>query len=377
MSNQPDHSSRGHAEFSPSSLKYVAKCGGYDGRAGTSEAAERGTRIHEALEVWDPTLLHDEEELEIYDWIVKAESAYLKEFFKSKKYSEHNEIQVDVKLDGTSTWGTCDRLLISGKQALMADYKTGISMIDAPRENWQAKAYTLGAFQNFPKIESLTFVFYVPMREEVLEGEFTREDVGPLTEELSSVIKRAELIRPQWNRNKPDMELLSPSVNCRFCKHEDRCPALGGLVLDVASKISDILPDTDIENTEDPEVVEKLWVVARIVNNWATRFKVKAVDMAKDGTEFPSLRLRSMGSSRSCTDNKKLVDIAEEFGLSMDDVLGLAKFPLSKLADLAGSKAPKGEKGRAVKNFLDKLSEADILKNSAERFTLAESKEQK
>ena len=164
--------------------------------------------------------------------------------------------------------------------------------------------------------------------------------MGPLTEELSSVIKRAELIRPQWNRNKPDMELLSPSVNCRFCKHEDRCPALGGLVLDVASKISDILPDTDIENTEDPEVVEKLWVVARIVNNWATRFKVKAVDMAKDGTEVPSLRLRSMGSSRSCTDNKKLVDIAEEFGLSMDDVLGLAKFPLSKLADLAGSKAP-------------------------------------
>jgi len=378
MSNQPDHSSRGHAEFSPSSLKYVAKCGGYDGRSGTSAAAERGTRIHEALEVWDPTLLHDEEEIEIYEWIVEAESNYLKHFFKSEKYSEHNEIQVDVALDGTNTWGTCDRLLISGSKALMADYKTGISMIDEPRENWQAKAYTLGAFQKFPELETLTFVFYVPMREEVLQGLFTREDdVENLTEELSTVIKRGESIRPQWLRNKPDMDLLSPSVNCRFCKHEDHCPALGGLVLDVASKISDILPDTDIEDTEDPEVVEKLWVVAKIVNNWATRFKVKAINMAKDGAEFSSLRLRSMGSSRACNDNKKLISIAEDYGLDLDDVLSLAKFPLSKLADLAGSKAPKGEKGATVKNFLDNLEESGIIENSAERFTLAEVKEQK
>ena len=62
--DKPDHTSRDHAEFSPSSLKYVAACSGYTGRSGTSAAAEKGTRIHEALEVRDPSALHDEEELE-------------------------------------------------------------------------------------------------------------------------------------------------------------------------------------------------------------------------------------------------------------------------------------------------------------------------
>ena len=84
-----------------------------------------------------------------------------------------------------------------------------------------------------------------------------------------------------------------------------------------------------------------------------------------------------MGSSRACNDNKKLISIAEDYGLDLDDVLSLAKFPLSKLADLAGSKAPKGEKGATVKNFLDNLEESGRIENSAERFTLAEIKEQK
>ena len=40
----------------------------------------------------------------------------------------------------------------------MADYKTGVSPIDSPRDNWQAKAYTLGAFQAFPEVEEIIFV---------------------------------------------------------------------------------------------------------------------------------------------------------------------------------------------------------------------------
>ncbi len=76
----PDHSNRGHAEFGPSGLKYVAACPGFHGTEGTSEAAERGTRIHEALEVHDPSALHDEEEVEIYDKIVEMENEFMANF---------------------------------------------------------------------------------------------------------------------------------------------------------------------------------------------------------------------------------------------------------------------------------------------------------
>ena len=125
MSETPDHTNRDHAEFSPSSLKYVAGCAGYDGRSGTNAAAEKGTRIHEALEVRDPSALHDEEELEIYEQIVQEEDSFNKSFFGDLEYEELNEIQVHVDLGDTSTWGTCDRFLVAGDKAVMADYKTG------------------------------------------------------------------------------------------------------------------------------------------------------------------------------------------------------------------------------------------------------------
>ena len=83
MSETPDHTNRDHAEFSPSSLKYVAGCAGYDGRSGTNAAAEKGTRIHEALEVRDPSALHDEEEIEIYDKIVLEEAQFNNTIFGS------------------------------------------------------------------------------------------------------------------------------------------------------------------------------------------------------------------------------------------------------------------------------------------------------
>ena len=373
MSETPDHTNRDHAEFSPSSLKYVAGCAGYDGRSGTNAAAEKGTRIHEALEVRDPSALHDEEELEIYEQIVQEEDSFNKSFFGDLEYEELNEIQVHVDLGDTSTWGTCDRFLVAGDKAVMADYKTGISLIDSPRDNWQAKAYTLGAFQAYPDVQEITFVFYIPVRNEVLHDTFTRDDIAGLTKQLTEVIKRGEKIRPKWDGGSPDLEELAPSVNCRFCKHEDHCPACGAIAVEVASRLS-MLPskDIDIENTEDPVVLEQLWVVAKVVTNWATRIKQQAVDLAKEGLEFPSLRLKSMGSPRKCVNNKKLMEIAEQYDLPQKEVLELARLPISAIATEVGRRAPKGEKGQASKDFLAALDDEDILVSSEKRYTLSE-----
>jgi CRISPR/Cas system-associated exonuclease Cas4 (RecB family) len=373
MSESPDHTSRDHAEFSPSSLKYVAGCAGYDSRSGTNAAAEKGTRIHEALEVRDPSALHDEEELEIYNQIVEDEATFNESFFGEGEYIELNEIKVHVDLGGTSTWGTCDRFLVAGGKAVMADYKTGVSPIDSPKDNWQAKAYTLGAFQEYPDVQEITFVFYIPVRNEVLHDTFTRDDIAGLTKQLTEVIQKGEEIRPKWKGGSPDLEDLAPSVNCRFCKHEDHCPACGAIAVQVASRLSMIpADDVNIENSEDPVVLEQLWVVAKIVTNWASRIKAKAVDMAKGGTEFPTLRLKSMGSPRKCVDNKKLMKVAERFEMPQEDVLELARFPISALATEVGRRAPDGEKGQVSKDFLEALDDEDILVSSEKRYTLTE-----
>ena len=367
------HSDRDHAEFSPSSLKYVAGCAGYHGREGTNAAAEKGTRIHEALEIEDTSNLESEEEISIYQQIMEEEEAFLANYAQKgrSQVEDHKEIQLTVELEGTSTWGTCDRLTIfSDSTAIQADYKTGISMIDPPEKNWQAQAYTVGTFQKFPELKEITFVFFIPVRNETLFHTFTREDIPVLVRKLSEAIKQGEAVRPKWDNGTPELSDLTPTVNCRFCRHENACPALGGLVVSVAKKINPQLPDVDIDSTEDPEVVEQLWVIAKMVSNWADSLKKRAVDMAKDGTEFPSLRLKNMGATKRVSDNGALVEIAEQFGLDTDEVMEAANIPLGKLSKAVGDKASKGDRKRISQEFVDACEEAGIVTTSQARHTL-------
>jgi len=375
----PDsHSDRDHAEFSPSALKYIAGCGGFQGRSGTNAAAEKGTRIHEALEIGDPSNLESEEEVSIFHEIVAEEESFLQNFINCsdvtglKVKQDFKEIQLTVELDGTSTWGTCDRLVVfNNDTGVLIDYKTGISVIDTPEKNQQARAYTVGAFQKYKDLNKIVFVFFIPVRNETLFHTFYREDVPAIVSELSSIIKQGEIIRPKWDDGAPSIEELTPTVHCRYCKHEDKCPALGGLVIEVAKKVNPQLPDVDLEETEDPEIVEQLWVIAKIVSNWSDRLKKRAVAMAQEGVEFPSLRLKNMGVTKRVTDNKTLVSIAETYGLELDDVLNIASIPLAKLAKEAGQSAEKGSKKKISEEFIDACNEAGILIKSNPRFTLS------
>ena len=96
-------------------------------------------------------------------------------------------------------------------------------------------------------------------------------------------------------------------------------------------------------------------MVAKVVGNWANRIKAKAIAKAKEGAEFPSLKLKSMGTPRKCNNNVELLKLAAEFDIPEDDVLKLASFPLKKIADAVGATAPKGEKMRKSKDFLDAM----------------------
>ena len=363
MNNTPDHQSRGHAEFSPSSLKYVASCAGYEGRSGTSAAAEMGTRIHEALEIFDPSALHNEEELEIYEQIVKMEQDFMTNF--DEVVEELNEIQVEVALDGTETWGTCDRFLIlkGGDRAVMADYKTGISIIDPPDKNWQAKAYTTGAFQKYPDIKEIVFAFYVPQHNATLSHVFKREDLPSLVADLSRVIKAGEEIRPKWKSGTPELEECTPTQYCRFCKHEEVCPALGGLVVSVAKKLDTTLPDIDPTDVDNPARLSELFNIAKIVENWAASIKQKTLSALKDGEKLDGLKLRSMGRTRKISDNIAFVEIAKNFGIDLDTLLEEINVPLAKVSKRVDKSAKQ--------DFLDACENAGIVETSEERHSVA------
>jgi hypothetical protein len=370
--NTPDHGSRGHAEFSPSSLKYVAACPAYEGKGGSSFAADMGTRIHEALEIRDPSALHNEEEQAIYDQIVEMEDQFLSNF-PIDPQQDLNEIQVEIKLNGTETWGTCDRfsILEGGRAAVMADYKTGISIIDPPEKNWQAKAYVAGAFQKFPDIEEITFVFYIPQHHATPAHTFLRSGLDEMLAELSAVVLAGEQIRPKWKTGTPELDECSPSQNCRFCLHEDHCPALGGLVVKVAQAIRPELPPIDYTNMSDPANLAELFNIAKIVENWADSVKKAAMEAAKSGVELEGLKLRSMGRTRKFSDNVELAKLAEQFGVKLEDLLLDANLSVSKVTQLIANQYSKVEGKEKLEIFLEACEVAGILQISDERFTLA------
>jgi CRISPR/Cas system-associated exonuclease Cas4 (RecB family) len=376
-SKQVDHTDRAHAEFGPSSLKYVAKCAGYHGKEGTSAAAEKGTRIHEALEVRDPSALHDEEEVGMYEDIIREEDQLIATVLGDKTYITYREIRLTVELDcDTPTFGTCDLFLNAGEEALMIDYKTGVSKIDPPDENWQAKAYALAAFQKFPDVSRIVFAFIAPLREEDLVGTFHREDVPSLHKEISDVIKRAEKTRPLWEKNNGadiDIDTLAPSVNCRFCRHESNCPALGAVCIDVAKRYRpDLLPDGPIasHDIDDPEALEKLFVVAKICEEWASGIKNKTTKLALEGQEFETLKLRSMGSLKKTVEKNYLAQLAVRHGLDLTEVIEAADLTLNQLCKALNDKMPRGQKKAAVERFSAEAIDLNLVDIGPTRYTL-------
>ena len=366
------HADRDHAEFSPSALKYVAKCSGYHGKDGTSPAAEKGTRIHEALEVRDPTGLKGADEVTIYEQIIEEEDAFLLAARgDNKDSSDHMEIALDIKLnDGLLTWGTCDRLTIfDNNTAVMADYKTGVSKIDPPETNWQAWAYTIGAFPAFEAHTEITFVFYVPQRQVTLHHTFKRRDIGALQAAITSVIKSASITRPKWEKGPPDMNTLKPTAHCIYCRHEEKCPALGGLAISVAAQLDNTLPEFQIGAVDDPAELEKMFAVSSTLAKWAETIRKKAIAVAKDGAEYDNFTLRSLGSLRKISDHNKLVELAKYHGVTDEDLLEVASLTVTKVAKCL---AANGVSEKNVEEFLDACEEQDIITRTSERWTLSE-----
>lgn len=376
--NTVNHTDRDHAEFSPSALKYLHTCSGFHGKEGSSDAADMGTRIHEALEVRDPSTLQSEEEVNIYDQLVVDEKEVFDSVFGDMLDNVEiiREKRLHLELDALSpTFGTCDIVAISSLGvALVADYKTGISIIDPPRANWQAIAYTLGVFQTYPAVDIIHFAFLVPRNGGVIVGTFNRTEIDELRNRISAVVRSAEQTRPKWASGTIEIDDLGPSSNCRFCRHEDHCPALGAVALEVVSRIKpEMLPDGPINasDVEDVETLEKLFIVARIVETWAAAIKHKANQLAQTGVEFENFKLKSMGALKKTTDKNQLAAIATEHGLSLPEIIDASDLSLSQLSKAIYDKAPKGKKSFVVDAFEKEALSQNVVSVGAVRYALS------
>jgi superfamily II DNA or RNA helicase len=354
-----------HAEFSPSGLKYFEMCPSFTRREGTNVIAERGTRIHEALETGDFSKLENDEEVNIAS-LCRSFVADLIESKGWKSIKRINELRLEVDLgQGVDTFGTCDVFVQSGNEAVMVDFKTGWGRVDDAEENAQAQCYVLGAFQRFPELETIEFYFAIPHRDEISYATYKRSDCDKIALRFNTVIRRARAAR---SGKLPPVEAYSPSHGlCEYCGFQSSCPALADKVLSIAKRYQPDrieLPETvDGAATNDPEVLATLLKLAPIAEEWASSIRKRCIELAvQEGVNFPGFKrverraARKILSVSGAFDQVKDVMPFEEFLKACDTV------SISKLEEAFASHAAKGKKSNSRQILECRLKDAGLLK---------------
>jgi superfamily II DNA or RNA helicase len=345
-----------HAVYSPSSLKYREISPRFKSRDHSSEASEKGTRIHYACETGDFSKLKDDEERYIAEMLLGGVRNIIEKHheWKEGSYERLNEIRLTIQATDIDTFGTCDLLATRGDEAIMIDYKTGVSVIDSADENLQAQCYVAGGFQKFPELQTIHFYFLVPVRDEILSHTFTRADLPNILLRINTVIRRAQ----QAKKCNPQFGI------CEYCHFQGSCKDLAEKMLPLAKKYGDgyVTPlNIRGEDASSPEELSQLMVLAKQVKKWAESVEVRGRKaVAEDGWDLPDFKsitvrgspevLSTVGAFRSL-DGK----------IDLENFLACTDLNLGKLGDFFSDRAPKGQKGKEKEKMVDTLRDAGVL----------------
>lgn len=363
-----------HAEYPPSSLGMFEKCPGWRNRNEITAQAEKGTRIHEALEK-DTIDQLDEEERPLARQCADFIDSLLLERLPILPDSDHREITLTIDLGGgISTFGTCDRLITYGSFGYMIDYKSGYRHITDAQENAQAFAYVIGAFQRFPKLQEIEFYFLIPNRDEMSYHLFKRSDVPLMILRLNTIIRRAMAANYATGKYfNPQPEL------CEYCAMQADCPALAKKHLSVLTQLADGLPvpASILVDKARPEDIPHLLRLAPLAEAWAQGVRERALKLnLEEGLEIKDFVRQERKLPRAITSVLGAWDVAKEKDISLEDFLqACGKVSAPKLDKLVSEKAKRGKKSKAVQAFLNELRHRDILREEGTIFYLREAKQ--
>lgn len=379
MKERLDETGQAHATFPPSSLSNFEKCPGFRNRTegGTgAEAAERGTRIHKALEKDAIDDLKDEKEKGLAQIFKDYIDAVIQENLPALPNLDRREIRLTMDLGGgLKTFGTGDRLLVYGTKGKMFDYKTGYREVADAKENAQAWSYVLGTFQKYPDLEEVEFTFLVPNRDEIFYHTFKRSDLPDMRLRLNTIIRRAMAI--DWS--KPvDPSQLSPQPSlCEYCQNQAFCPALAAKALLVGTKLSPGLPvpTSVFIDPKRPEDIPHLLRLAPLLEEWAKGVRKEALRLnLEEGVDVEGFRRIERSTPRGVTSVLGTYKAVKD-KIPLDDFLSAcASVSVVDLEDYFANLAKRGEKGKARQELENRLRSADVWKDEGKIYYLKEQK---
>jgi hypothetical protein len=368
--NEVPHGRPAHHPRGPSKRKYFEVCPSYtpnDGEAG--EAALKGTRIHQALELGNLNLLDSEEERFLAEQIIKAENGVFEYFNMAKgHYEDYKEVELDCDFgEGYSNYGTVDRFRIKDSTGVLVDYKTGFMAVDDAEINAQVDNYVLGAFQKWKHVDTIHAVLLLPARDEMSFHTFTRaKDYVRIQLRHRTIDKRADA-KVEEN---PVVEV------CEFCSRIAECGAWRRFGLKVYNKYADDtleLPEGSIHGTDinDPDVLGPLLKIARVMDKWSEGLSKKGIEMAHMGQTPTGFRAQAFASAREIAGASvpAVIEAVAPLGITDDEVYACVKgVAIGKLEELVESRAARGKK-KEMKLLLEHtLRDKNLLLGGTETF---------
>lgn len=307
-----------HAKISPSKMASYEKCARYESSPAPSEAAERGTRIHKAVELNRPEMLADEEER---NGAMRA-LHHLQEFRKPG-FQEFAE----AKLKGALTYGTADRLFLGEKHAVVWDLKAGAIEVDPAVENLQLGTYAELTFEMYPQLETVEVAIDQVFVNEYMDRHvYHKEDIGRILQRMERVVAR---------RSDPTTPPTPDASICQWCAAKAACPAMNTLAVETARSTHGIpLPTNWMPGTvKTPLERAKLQVLGMMLcgdNGWWDQIKY---ENAHCGEEIPGFKLVSRAGNWKVDDQDAVLEWLRKKGVTDAELWAFAKINAKKAVE--------------------------------------------
>lgn len=218
-----DHTARAHAFMSASKISRVAVCpGSLLAERGmpytTSDAAQRGTDIHEIAE----KIMRQQPITDADDDMLSIASKYVATAMEQTAHAKKHYIELDVtdalKSIHPSLGGTADLVAIGGGIMTVCDLKTGRIEVE-PENNFQLMTYALGAAiaLKAPETVTIRLAIYQPDHGGWREWSCTHGDLMTWRDKLLAL---AIVAHQEDAPRNPDQDA------CKYCRAKTQCDAL-------------------------------------------------------------------------------------------------------------------------------------------------------
>ena len=354
------HSDRAHSKISPSKLKALEICPGFQPDEGAEVHAITlaGTRCHEALDSGDDAALNDEER----GWIRMCRE-YVADLETEDSCTE-KEARLEI-MDGV--WGFVDCAVCHRGQGVidLVDYKFGLSSQEDAETNPAAQAYVLGLFELFNWCHTVHVHYLYPRREEISKATYTRADVPRLRLRIQTIVERVKA-GDSFNPV-PD--------NCQYCGRKATCQALHRLVLPIATRYAERkeleVPEGDFSLVKSPEQWSRLLAYAPVLEAMADSIKRHALEFREQtGQEIPGYEMRARKGKGKILNPQIAYEVANKHGLTHEAFMACVEVSAAQLRKAAEEVAPKGQKAKFASAFEGELRDAGALEVGAESYFL-------